>query len=206
MSQSHVGIVLFAVGVGLGVGLIITSANAKSEEIFADSKKKNIIKKRRLSNSLSIYQNIYRIVTLSCPGKVLIAGGYLVLQRPNIGVTVAGDSRFYTTCTYFQGLPPVLSKNFTFSPSTLVIVVYSPQFYEEYHYIYDAKQDSLYQVRTILLSSHHLHRNNHLLNVLTLILATYKYLFEFICHKVSSNDIFFCARKYRRRSVPRSNL
>ena len=50
-----------------------------------------------------------RIVTASAPGKVLFAGGYLVLERPNPGVVLAcggcgdggagGEARFYATVT-----------------------------------------------------------------------------------------------------------
>lgn len=36
-------------------------------------------------------------VSVSAPGKALIAGGYLVLEKPNIGVTVSCSSRFHTT-------------------------------------------------------------------------------------------------------------
>lgn len=36
-------------------------------------------------------------VTVSAPGKVLLVGGYLVLERPNVGCVVAANSRFYTT-------------------------------------------------------------------------------------------------------------
>ena len=35
--------------------------------------------------------------TVSAPGKALIAGGYLVLERENVGYTVAVSSRFYST-------------------------------------------------------------------------------------------------------------
>jgi phosphomevalonate kinase len=37
--------------------------------------------------------------TVSAPGKVLLAGGYLVLQSPNPGLVIALDKRFYTTAT-----------------------------------------------------------------------------------------------------------
>ena len=36
----------------------------------------------------------------SAPGKVLIAGGYLVLNRPNIGLTIATTSKFHTTTSW----------------------------------------------------------------------------------------------------------
>lgn len=32
---------------------------------------------------------------VSAPGKVLIAGGYLVLERENIGITIATNARFF---------------------------------------------------------------------------------------------------------------
>lgn len=35
--------------------------------------------------------------TVSAPGKILVAGGYLVLEKPNIGVTISATARFYTT-------------------------------------------------------------------------------------------------------------
>ena len=35
--------------------------------------------------------------TVSAPGKILLAGGYLVLERPNAGLVIAADKRFYTT-------------------------------------------------------------------------------------------------------------
>ena len=35
--------------------------------------------------------------TVSAPGKILVAGGYLVLERPNIGITLAASSRFFAS-------------------------------------------------------------------------------------------------------------
>jgi hypothetical protein len=37
--------------------------------------------------------------SVSAPGKALITGGYLVLEKENIGVTVAASARFYSTVT-----------------------------------------------------------------------------------------------------------
>ena len=34
--------------------------------------------------------------TVSAPGKVLVAGGYLVLERPNIGLVLATSARFHS--------------------------------------------------------------------------------------------------------------
>ncbi len=36
-------------------------------------------------------------VSVSAPGKALVAGGYLVLERPNEGVVLACNARFYTS-------------------------------------------------------------------------------------------------------------
>ena len=45
-----------------------------------------------ITQTFSIYST-----TISAPGKALIAGGYLVLEQPNIGVTISSTSRFYST-------------------------------------------------------------------------------------------------------------
>ena len=37
------------------------------------------------------------ITTVSAPGKILLAGGYLVLEAPNVGVVLAVDKKFYST-------------------------------------------------------------------------------------------------------------
>ena len=39
-------------------------------------------------------------VTVSAPGKVLITGGYQVLEKPRSGIVIAGDSRFHTTAQW----------------------------------------------------------------------------------------------------------
>ena len=73
-----------------------------------------------------------RVTCISAPGKVLIAGGYLVLEHPNLGVSVATSSRFYTTVK----LQP-LTASIPATPSCLTIVVDSPQFYTQYIYVYN---------------------------------------------------------------------
>jgi len=55
---------------------------------------------------------------VSAPGKVLIAGGYLVLDPLYSGVVVSTSSRFYTTIESAR------------SPKPLTIRVRSPQFQE----------------------------------------------------------------------------
>ena len=56
--------------------------------------------------------------TCSAPGKVLLAGGYLILDRPHAGTVLALDARFYTTCELVAVTP---------SPR-MIIEVHSPQF------------------------------------------------------------------------------
>lgn len=68
------------------------------------------------------------VVSVSAPGKVLVAGGYLILEKENLGITVAGTSRFYASVRL--GRRKYSSKNLT-------IVVYSPQFHENYTYQYN---------------------------------------------------------------------
>lgn len=40
--------------------------------------------------------------TVSAPGKVLVAGGYLVLDRPNVGVVLAATARFFTSVKWTE--------------------------------------------------------------------------------------------------------
>lgn len=40
--------------------------------------------------------------TVSAPGKVLLAGGYLVLERPNVGVVLAATARFFTSIVWSE--------------------------------------------------------------------------------------------------------
>ena len=56
--------------------------------------------------------------TCSAPGKVLLAGGYLILDRPHAGTVLALDARFYTTCELVAITP---------SPR-MIVEVHSPQF------------------------------------------------------------------------------
>lgn len=63
----------------------------------------------------------------SCSGKVLIAGGYLVLEKPNIGLVVATSSRFYSLV---KSLPQASTE------SQKTITVKSPQFVQaEWSYV-----------------------------------------------------------------------
>lgn len=96
--------------------------------------------------------------TASAPGKILLAGGYLVLESPNVGLVVAVDKRFYTTVEFTSGnmdnMRTATSKanddHGNASPSdkisdidTLSITVKSPQFRQEWRYLY---QKSLFKL------------------------------------------------------------
>ena len=37
------------------------------------------------------------VVAVGASGKALLCGGYLVLEHPNIGMTIASTSKFYTS-------------------------------------------------------------------------------------------------------------
>ncbi|CAM9599342.1 unnamed protein product [Ectocarpus fasciculatus] len=47
-----------------------------------------------------------KCTTVSAPGKVLVAGGYLVLDRPNIGVVLAATARFFTSVKWTEEKTP----------------------------------------------------------------------------------------------------
>jgi hypothetical protein len=53
--------------------------------------------------------NITRISTVSAPGKILIAGGYLVLEHPNAGITISATARFHTTVQLDEVVSPLSS-------------------------------------------------------------------------------------------------
>ena len=84
--------------------------------------------------------NLESCCTVSAPGKVLIAGGYLVLERPNVGVTISSTSRFYSTVMILQPLPKGAKQS---PPSVLSIVVESPQFYSSFEYEFDVIKKQL---------------------------------------------------------------
>ena len=63
-------------------------------------------------------------VTVSAPGKVLVAGGYLVLERPNVGLVLASSARFYTTASW--AAPE--------GDDALLVSVHSPQFGQDLRY------------------------------------------------------------------------
>ena len=70
---------------------------------------------------------------VSSPGKVLLAGGYLILDRPHAGAVLALDARFYSGLEFvvLADAPAAAA-----SESGIVIEVHSPQFRDERRYVY----------------------------------------------------------------------
>jgi mevalonate kinase len=75
------------------------------------------------------------VTTVSAPGKILLAGGYLVLESPNVGVVLAVNKRFYCTtqCKYANNKNHEVKKNDgrntdNSSNNTILLIVTSPQF------------------------------------------------------------------------------
>ncbi|KAL7410718.1 phosphomevalonate kinase [Mrakia frigida] len=79
--------------------------------------------------------------TVSSPGKVLLAGGYLVLDPSHQGYVVSTSSRFYTSIasTSTPPPPPPSSSNSSSTTAT-IITVRSPQFVDaEWRYLVDSE-------------------------------------------------------------------
>ena len=75
-----------------------------------------------------------RGTTCSAPGKVLLAGGYLILDRPHSGLVLALDARFYSRVELHEFMDAAAAK----TPATsLLIEVHSPQFDDERRYVYE---------------------------------------------------------------------
>ncbi len=76
-------------------------------------------------------QNIINTVCCSAPGKVLLTGGYMILERPNSGLVLTVNARF---CTVIQQLSPS-SKHNTTNNNNRIINVHSPQFNHSESYL-----------------------------------------------------------------------
>ena len=98
--------------------------------------------RRRLTVPEPASLDTTRELTVSAPGKALIAGGYLVLEAPNVGVTISSTSRFYTSVKVLHEEKAPLDKKAPF----LSIIVESPQFHTKFLYAYDANKSILRQV------------------------------------------------------------
>ena len=108
--------------------------------------------------------------TVSAPGKILVAGGYLVLERPNIGITLGASSRFFVSvceqvsnamnfvllgvgvdilCAIFPEIGVLQDHDRV--RENLLISVESPQFHTSYSYSYDHLQNNLTMLRFVQL-------------------------------------------------------
>jgi phosphomevalonate kinase len=67
--------------------------------------------------------------TVSAPGKVLLAGGYLVLESPNVGLVLAADKRFYCSITSNNN-----NNNNNNNNQYCLLTVDSPQFHSTWKY------------------------------------------------------------------------
>jgi phosphomevalonate kinase len=78
-------------------------------------------------------------VTVSAPGKVLLAGGYLVLEAPNAGFVVAADKRFYTSVRSGGGGgdDTTSTDKKDDDKNKIIFKVDSPQFHSTWNYTYD---------------------------------------------------------------------
>lgn len=71
----------------------------------------------------------------SAPGKVLILGGYLIVEAPNIGISVGVNARFTTAVT--STAPSTNS-------ATTTVHVASPQFNQQYSFVCTAVEDEVH--------------------------------------------------------------
>ena len=72
--------------------------------------------------------------TVSAPGKILLAGGYTVLESPNVGVVLAVDKKFYST---------VIKHEKSGGEASCCITVHSPQFAATWKYNANNKKEGL---------------------------------------------------------------
>lgn len=77
-----------------------------------------------------------KTTTVSAPGKILLAGGYVVLEAPNVGVVLAVDKRFYSTVVrdIKEERSSKKSKTDISEASDAIITVQSPQFGSTWKY------------------------------------------------------------------------
>lgn len=134
-------------------------------------------------SAIVIYNNYYKrkdnkqninkkISCISAPGKVLIAGGYVVLEHPNLAITISTSSRFYTIIKlkeFTSHLLSLIKSSIASSIASLssttslhvTIVVDSPQFYTRYIYIYYPYDDKLINILTTSTDMNNNNDNNH---------------------------------------------
>jgi ERG8-type phosphomevalonate kinase len=116
------------------------------------------------ANLDGILLGMHNPVTVSASGKVLITGGYLVLERPNAGLVLAGSARFYSTLSWQAA---------AVSPDTsLQISVRSPQFGVEWSYRLKQESGVLYLQSSDPAQSSNLYVESTLIYTMAAVLAT----------------------------------
>jgi phosphomevalonate kinase len=113
------------------------------------------------------------VVTVSAPGKILLAGGYLVLEEANAGLVVGVDRRFYAECSLATTTTIIRStaqsqiqQEDEGSPllDLLPVTVISPQFDKVWRYVWNGWQlkavSSAQDITTAAASSSSLPSNN----------------------------------------------
>lgn len=104
--------------------------------------------------TIKYIQEAKQDVTVSAPGKALIAGGYLVLEYPNVGLVISCSSRFYTTVRMLKqghssgdskanAVPSALQIQRAKADMCLLVLVLSPQFHTHFLYSYNCKSGAL---------------------------------------------------------------
>ena len=78
-------------------------------------------------------------ITVSAPGKALVAGGYLVLEQPNPGLVLAASGcRFHTSITFrpphASQVSTVVGASINAAWSSIPLDIYSPQFDKVFSY------------------------------------------------------------------------
>lgn len=74
------------------------------------------------------------------PGKVMVAGGYLVLERPNVGLVLTSSARFYCRLSLLRAASASETPSPTADPHDqgIDIAVHSPQFEAVFHFTISA--------------------------------------------------------------------
>ena len=123
---------------------------------------------------------------VSAPGKMLIAGGYLVLDPQEIGLVIGVNARFYSSCTMIMMKlaksdhddtvkAATITNTDTSATATTAIRVISRQFEQEWNYVWNSFTYTLQEVengrkknpflekalRIVLLYLHHPNHHHH---------------------------------------------
>ena len=92
--------------------------------------------------TMSSAMNDLPCVTVSAPGKILLAGGYLVLEAPNAGFVIAADKRFYTSVNGSSNKKRKKDEE-NDDEKVIHIRVKSPQFHSEWNYTFNKSNGRL---------------------------------------------------------------